>query len=584
MSPAKIFTFVDSAMQYRRPRVPGPTGMDPQRPAGSQRRIAGSGAMHLSSGMIFRARRTLSPAIVLLMSLIGLLRAAPEMGTGHWYDVRAYGARGDGKTLDSDAINRAILAAGDGGGGSVFFPPGTYVSASIRLKSNITLYLAAGATIEAVDDKTAHYDLPEPNDWGDKFHYQDYGHSHWQNSLIWGIGLHDVAILGPGLIHGKGLNPGFDRFANESKGAKRYEDGGPGSGNKAVALRDCRNVILRDFSILHGGHFGILATGVDNLTIDNLTIDTNRDGMDIDACNNVRVSRCSVNSPWDDGICLKASYGMGRIRHCENITISDCFLAGNFDEGTLLDATFKRSAPEYKSFRTGRIKLGTESNGDFKNIAITNCIFDDSRGIAIESVDGAHIEDVAISNITMRHVANSPIFIRLGSRLRGPDNPPVGTIRRISIDNVIASDAEWSLGCIISGIPGHPVEDIRLSNIRIVQQGGGSKELGERVPPEAEGAYPEPGMFGDMPSYGFFIRHARAIEMSHVKIDCARPDARPAFVLVDVQDAQFDHLNVQRSPDAAPVFDLRDVTDFAVENSRAIDDTRVSGPVARQKL
>jgi polygalacturonase len=514
----------------------------------------------------------------------GALPLAGAASAGRVFDVRSYGAVGDGKMLDSDAINRAILAADAAGGGTVDLPPGVYVSASIRLRSNIVLNLEAGATIEAADSKVAQYDLPEPNDWGDKFHYQDYGHSHWQNSLIWGIGLHDVAILGPGLIHGKGLNPGFNRFAVESKGEKRYQDGGPGNANKAIALRDCRNVILRDFSILHGGHFGILATGVDNLTVDNLKIDTNRDGMDIDACDNVRISRCSVNSPWDDGICLKASYGLGKIRHCENITISDCFLAGNFDEGTLLDATFKRSAPEYRSFRTGRIKLGTESNGDFKNIAITNCVFDDSRGIAIESVDGSHIEDVVISNITMRHVANSPVFIRLGSRLRGPDNPPVGTIHRISIDNLVASDVEWNLGCVISGIPGHPVEDIRLSNIRIVQQGGGSRDLGERVPPEVEQGYPEPGMFGDMPSYGMFIRHAQQIEISHVKIDFARPDARPAFVLVDVRDVRFDDLNVLRGTDAAPLFDLRDVTDFAVKDSRSIDDIRVPGPVARQKL
>jgi polygalacturonase len=519
--------------------------------------------------------------VVGLACIAGGRAAVPDSRV---FDVRAQGAAGDGRTVDSDAINRTILAAAAAGGGTVLFPPGTYLSASIRLKSNITLLLEAGATIEAADPTRAPCDLPEPNAWGDKFHYQDYGHSHWQNSLIWGIGLENVSILGPGRIHGRGLNCGFDRFANEAKGKRRYEDGGPGCGNKAIALRDCRNVILRDFSILHGGHFGILATGVDNLTIDNLKIDTNRDGMDIDACQNVRITQCSVNSPWDDGICLKASYGLGRIRHCDNITISDCYLAGNFDEGTLLDATFKRSAPEYKSYRTGRIKLGTESNGDFKNIAITNCVFDDCRGIAIESVDGSHIEDVAISNITMRHVAGSPIFIRLGSRLRGPDNPPVGTIRRISIDNVVASDADGNLGCILSGIPGHPIEDIRISNLRVVQQGGGALELGERVPPEEERAYPEPGMFGDMPSYAFFIRHAQGIEMNHVKINYARPEARPAFVLEDVQDVSLDHLDVERGANAAPLFDLRQVKDFSVETSRGISDTRVPGPVVRQKL
>jgi polygalacturonase len=306
--------------------------------------------------------------------------------------------------------------------------------------------------------------------------------------------------------------------------------------------------------------------------------------MDVDACQNVRISRCSVNSPWDDGICLKASYGLGKIRHCDNITISDCFLAGNFDEGTLLDATFKRCAPEYRSYRTGRIKLGTESNGDFKNIAITNCVFDGSRGIAIESVDGSHIEDVAISNITMRHVANSPIFIRLGSRLRGPDHPPVGTIRRITIDNLVASDADWDLGSVISGIPGHPIEDLRFSNLRIVQQGGGPPELGERAPPEEERSYPEPSMFGQMPSYGFFFRHVRGLEMHQVKVDFAQPEARPAIVLADVQDASFDHLNLQRGTGGAPLFDLRGVEDFSVTASRGLADARREAPVTREKF
>jgi hypothetical protein len=184
----------------------------------------------------------------------------------------------------------------------------------------------------------------------------------------------------------------------------------------------------------------------------------------------------------------------------------------------------------------------------------------------------------------MRHVAQAPIFIRLGSRLRGPDSPPVGTIRRISIDNVVVSDAEWNLGCVISGIPGHPIEDLRISNVRLVQQGGGSKELGERVPPEEERSYPEPSMFGDMPSYGFFFRHVRGIEMHQVKIDCAKPEVRPAMVLADVQDAWFDHLNLQRGPGAAPLFDLRGVVDFSVTASRDLADTRREGPVAREKF
>ncbi len=511
----------------------------------------------------------------------------PEAGfhlSSNSYDVKAYGASGDGHSLDTDAINRTILAAAAAGGGTVVFPPGTYLSASIRLKSNITLALEAGSILEAASEKVAPFDAPEPNDWGDKLHYQDFGHSHWQNSLIWGIGLKNISIIGPGLIHGKGLDNGFNRFADEAKGEKRYHANPEGSGNKAIALRDCQNVVLRDFSILHGGWFAILATGVNNLTVDHLKLDTNRDGIDVDACQNVRITSLSVNSPWDDGICLKASYGLGEIRHCENITIADCFLAGSFDEGTLLDGTFKRSEPAYKSYGTGRIKLGTESNGDFKNITITNCVFDGSRGIAIESVDGSHIEDVAISNITMRHVQNSPLFIRLGSRLRGPAHTPVGTIRRISVNNLVASDAEWTLGNVISGLPGHPIEDIRFSNIRIVQQGGGSAELAERVPPEEEKSYPEPGMFGSMPSYGWFFRHVTGLEMHDVKLDYATPEARPALVLDDVQDAWFHHLNFKRGTGSAPLFDLRHVTDFSVTDSRGLADTRRETTVVREKF
>jgi polygalacturonase len=170
------------------------------------------------------------------------------------------------------------------------------------LKGRVSLYLDQGATIVAADPASApeqSYDPAESNKpWED---YQDYGHNHWHNSLIWGEVLNDVAILGPGLIWGRGLSRGWEAGPVAEH---------PGVANKAIALKNCRNVLLRDFSILHGGHFGILATGVDNLTIDNLKIDTNRDGMDIDCCRNVRVLNCSVNSPWDDAICLKSSYGL----------------------------------------------------------------------------------------------------------------------------------------------------------------------------------------------------------------------------------------------------------------------------------
>ena len=515
--------------------------------------------------------------------------AAPQADAAGVYNVRAFGAKGDGKALDSPAVNRAIEAAAAAGGGTVRFPAGVYRSFSIRLKSNVSLYLDQGSTVLAADprDGDGKYDPPEPNPH-DK--YQDFGHSHWHNSLIWGEGVENVSILGPGLIWGKGLvrSGGQSRTQeqnaalnaarpNEPRQPFGYPNPRdavePGWGNKAVSLKLSRNVILRDFTILHGGHFAILATGVDNLTIDNLKIDTNRDGIDVDACRNVRISNCTINSPFDDGICLKSSYGLGFARATENVTITNCQVSG-YDEGTLLDGTYKR---EYKRYShdstTGRIKFGTESNGGFKNITISNCLFDYSRGLALETVDGGLLEDVTITNVTMRDVTNSPIFLRLGARLRGPkETSKVGELRRVEISNFVVYNADPKYASIISGVPGHDIEDVRLSNIRIYYRGGGTKEQAALDPPEKEDAYPEPVMFGEMPAYGFFVRHVRGLEMSNVRVSFMTEDLRPAFVLSDVRGVDFRNVKAQLAP-GVPTFVLKNVEDFSVQQSRPLPDT-----------
>src|SRR5208282_4470698 len=233
------------------------------------------------------------------------------------FNVRQYGATGDGKTLDTDAVNRAIAAAAAAGGGTVLFPAGVYLCFSIHLQNYVHLYLDAGATILAAEspkpgETTGYnggaYDAAEPNTAWDA--YQDYGHNHWHNSLLWGEDLHDLSITGPGLIWGRGLSFGAGpapapsttlrgfgapeptrqqaaptqpaRHFNPRGDYPMYQAEQAGVGNKAIALKNCRNVLFRDFSILKGGHFGLLLTGVDNLTIDNLKIDTDRDAIDID--------------------------------------------------------------------------------------------------------------------------------------------------------------------------------------------------------------------------------------------------------------------------------------------------------------
>ena len=480
---------------------------------------------------------------------------------GENFNVRSFGATGDGKTIDTPSINRAIDAALAAGGGTVMFPAGSYLCYSIHLKSKVSLYLGPGATIVAAEtsasDGSGGYDAPEPNQWD---HYQDFGHSHWHNSLIWGEDLSNISIVGSGLIWGKSLSRGAGDTALA-----------PGVGNKSISLKNCRNVTLRDFSILHGGHFAVLATGVDNLTIDNLLIDTNRDGIDIDCCRNVRISNCSVNSPWDDAICPKSSFALGYARATENVTIANCYVTGGYEEGTLLDATYKRIDAGYKAPRNGRIKFGTESNGGFRNITVSNCVVDSCRGIALETVDGGVLEDITISNVTMRDITDVPFFLRLGSRMRGPEGLPVGQLRRVLISNVVVSNAESKQAAIITGIPGHTIQDVKFENVYIQHRGGGTKESSAIVVPEIENIYPDPDGFGPMPAQGFFIRHAKGIDMRDIEIKSLQEDHRPAFVLDDVDDADFMH--VKTTADAGHMFVLKNVRNFRVAQSRPIPDT-----------
>lgn len=495
------------------------------------------------------------------------------------FDVRRYGAVGDGKAVDSPAINRAIEAAAAAGGGTVVFPAGTYLSFSLRLRSHVTLQLGSGSVILAADspkpgETTGYhggaYDAAEPNTAWDAF--QDYGHNHWHNSLIWGEDLENCAITGPGLLWGRGLSNGRGHdhlgysFVAEQAGV----------GNKTIALKNCRNVLFRDFAILKGGHFGLLLTGVDNLTIDNLVIDTDRDGMDIDCCRNVRVSNCTVNSPWDDGICPKSSFALGYARSTDNVTIADCYVTGTYQLGTVLDGTWKKFVPGvgYKSFYTGRIKCGTESNGGFRNIAITNCVFEGCQGLALETVDGALLEDIVISNITMRDITSCPLFFRLGARLRGPkESTKVGTLRRVLVNNVNSYNTASRLSSVITGIPGFRIEDVKISNMFVQHVGGAPETTLALNPPELENKYPEPEMFGAMPAQGFYIRHLQRLEMSHVEVQPATPDPRPSFYLTDVTRADF--LAVT-APSGQAAFSLHNVQDFRVAVSRAAPDTALA--------
>ena len=547
----------------------------------------------------------LAGAELLLPGKIAAARG-PQQGAGHpTFNVRHFGATGDGTTLDTPAINKAIEAASAAGGGTVLVPAGTYLCFSIRLKSHVGLYLEAGSTILGATPPAGGpgYDPPEP---GPGNHYEDFGHRHWHNALIWGVGLENVSILGPGLIYGKGLLRGtgigmhsagktlvpFRYLMDHNEHAPQSRQRIPitGQGDKCIALKNCHNVTLRDFSILHGGHFGILATGVDNLTIDNLLIDTERDGMDIDCCWNTRVTNCTVNDPYDDGICPKSSDALGYSRPTKNLTVSNCFVTGGYEVGSVYDGTWKVRPPSARRMfhghlppasGNGRFKYGTESYGGFINVTISNCVFEHTQGLALETVDGAHLEDVSITNCTMRDVGAAPVFMRLGDRMKAPDyqrhsppNTPVGKLRRVNISNLVVYNTAGRYASVLSGIPGHEIEDVRLSGIYILHQGGGTKEDAAIVLPEKAEHYPEPTMFGTTPAYGFYLRHIKGLDMSDIEIQYEKDDQRPPFVLDDVKGADFFHINAQHAPGVS-VFALKDVKDFNVLWSKSVPNTKL---------
>jgi hypothetical protein len=176
----------------------------------------------------------------------------------------------------------------------------------------------------------------------------------------------------------------------------------------------------------------------------------------------------------------------------------------------------------------------------------------------------------------MRDITNSPIFIRLGNRARGPkETTTVGQLRRVKISNFVVYNADSKYGSIISGIPGHPIEDLKLSNIRIYYQGGGTKQQAGLDPPEKENDYPEPFMFGEIPAYGFFVRHVKGLEMSNVEIRSLTPDVRPPFILKDVSGADFEHVRAERCVDA-PTFALSGVDDFTTHRCWQVPDKHIA--------
>ena len=271
------------------------------------------------------------------------------------------------------------------------------------------------------------------------------------------------------------------------------------------------------------------------MTVDNVTMDTDRDGIDIDCCRNTMVSNCRINSLNDDGLCPKSTYALGRRIITENLTIVNRQVSG-FNEGTLLDGTMKPHNGGY-----GRIKFGTESSGGFRNVTIANCTFRSCRGLALEEVDGGIMENFSINNLTMMDIYDYPIYITLGRRNRTPDATN-GVLRNISIANVIASGVGKESGIQITGMPGDKIEGVRLQNIRINFNGGGTTEQAAINMPELGTGYPEPFK---APAFGLYARHVKDFDLQSIRFNFAEEDHRPAMICNDVEGLEIDDFKSQ---------------------------------------
>ena len=438
------------------------------------------------------------------------------------FNVKEHGATGNGEALDSGAINQAIAVCNEHGGGVVYVPPGIYRCGTVILKSNVTLYLEAGATI--LGSKTlSDYSLQAgPSARGDAN----------QKHLIFARDAENIGLAGPGRIDGQGsafwvpsgrvVPPPEESWRDVAT----YDWKPLDRPSPLLEFYNCHNLRIEDVRIENAAGWTLRPIQCERvlirgIQIKNPVIGPNTDGIDPTCCQNVFISDCLIDT-GDDAICLKSGspYG-GEPRVSKNITITNCVL----------------------TCCCNGLKFGTATRGGFENVTFTNSvIFNEAvdlkarviSGIALEMVDGGWLEGVVVSNIRMQRV-RTPIFMRRGNRRPRPDGTP-GTLRGVMIENIHATES--ILTSSVTGLPGFEVEDVTLSNIRVDSEEAGKAEWAARTVPEVERSYPEARMFGRLPAHGLYCRHVKGLRLRSLEFRAAAAEARPALVCDDVRDLE----------------------------------------------
>ena len=451
--------------------------------------------------------RALTVACCLVLASLTTAEAAD-------YNIVSYGATTDTTRLSTLAVQQAIDSCAEAGGGRVVVPAGGYKIGSIVLRSNVHLYLEMGATLYGSTNLSDYRPMTTTykslRTWGQTI------------QLVYADSVSNVVISGYGTIDGQGRS--FRKLSWNDEGITRPH---------LLRFIQSQDITISGVTLKNSGCWMQHYLACDRLRIDGIKVvnrnNYNNDALDLDGCHEVTVSNMVADSD-DDAITLKSTSP----RLCENISITGCVVSSHCNA----------------------IKLGTETNGGFRNISISGIVvkpsydqrekfFGQWRGssaISLEIVDGGTLENVSVSNVTVEGT-ESPIFVRLGHRGRGyePGKPvaTVGTLRGIHIDNVLIRHA-GRYGCSISGLPGHPVEDVSLSHITLHHEGGITegdlKAISDSLTNEKAADYPEATMWGPLPAKGFYVRHARNVRFSDVKIETTKPDARPVMVREDAPE------------------------------------------------
>jgi polygalacturonase len=459
-------------------------------------------------------------------------------------DIAAYGAAGNGTTLNTRAIQKAIDACYKSGGGKVIIPEGVFLTGTIALNDHITLHLNKGAVLLGSTDVNDYQNL-------DPF-VEGLGISvGW--ALVVAVDKRNISIEGEGIIDGQGAKLKAQQILTDTRPeSQRW-------GRRPFLLRvvRCQNVSVKGVTLNYSAawtshYFQCKRINIRNVKIVSRGVAHN-DGMDIDGCQDVTIKNCDVVS-GDDALCFKTTSSK---MACRNIVISGLRLKSG----------------------QGAIKIGTESMAPFENISISGCyIYDTANGgIKLLSVDGANIRNVEINDITMVEV-KTPILIRLGARLsvfrKDQDTQqPIGTIENVSIKNVKAKAADTAQlmppsGILITGIPGHNIKGLTLKNIEINLAGGGSNENARQVVPEAIDKYPEVKTFGPIiPAYGVWSRHVDGLKLDNVKFTLNHNDLRPAFICEDGKNIELNSWIIPETTGAKSVIRLENVTGAYISNT-----------------